>query len=72
MIAIAIGILLGGKFTTIGFCFLVIALLVQYYVYDVKNKNEYYFYYNLGLGSLELWGSTLIIAFINLLILSII
>lgn len=72
MISIVIGILLGGKLTTIGLCFIFIAPLVQYYVYDIKNKNEYYYYNNLGLGNLELWVSTLIIAFINLLILSLI
>ncbi len=72
MISIAIGILLGGKLTTIGFCFIFIAPLVHYYFYEIRNKNEYYYYYNLGLGNLKLWVSTFIIAFINLLILSLI
>jgi hypothetical protein len=72
MISIVIGILLGGKLTTIGLCFIFIAPLVQYYVYEIKNKNEYYYYNNLGLDNHKLWVSTFIIAFINLLILSLI
>jgi len=67
-----IGILLGGKPSTIGISFIFIAPLIQYYVYHIKNKNEYYYYFNLGLSHIELWASTAIIAFINLLILSMI
>jgi hypothetical protein len=66
------GILLGGKLSTIGFCFIFIAPIIQYYVYQIKSKNEYYYYFNVGLSNLELWASTFIIALINLLILSLI
>ena len=67
-----LGILLGGKLSTIGICFIFIAPIIQYYVYEIKHKNEYYYYFNLGLGTIELWASTFIIALINLLILSLI
>lgn len=66
------GIILGGKPTTIGFCMIFIAPIIHYYVYHIKNKNEYYYYFNIGLGNIELWASTLTIALINLLILSLI
>jgi len=40
------------------YCF---ALLFHYIVYEVRYKNEYYFYYNLGLSKLSLWVSNLIL-----------
>jgi len=31
--------------------------LLQYFIYDVSNPDEYYFYYNLGHSKLSLWLS---------------
>ena len=70
LIAIVVGFLLGGKPQTIGFCFLAIAPMIQYYSYDIKDKNQYYYFYNLGLSEIHLWFSTVIIGIINLVILS--
>ncbi|ALM08702.1 hypothetical protein SB49_13450 [Sediminicola sp. YIK13] len=69
IISIALGILFGGKLQNIGLCFLVIAPLNHFRFYEIKNKNEYYYYYNLGLSNIMLWASTLVIGLINLLIL---
>ena|ERR1035437_5745254 len=38
--------------------YLVMSLLFHYYIYEKRNSNEYYFYYNLGLSKYVLWGST--------------
>jgi len=35
-----------------------------YFIYDIRNPNEYYFYYNLGLSRLNLWVSALSISFV--------
>ncbi|KZS40605.1 hypothetical protein AWE51_06560 [Aquimarina aggregata] len=75
--SIAIGIL-GFLFTgfinhqTIGLGFSLIVPFAQYYVYDIKNKNQYFYYYNLGLSNIMLWVSTFITALINFFILIII
>ncbi len=72
LLSIIIGLLFGGDFNSIGIAFLVISPLMQYFVYEIKNKNEYYFYYNLGLSNVQLWVSTLLIGILNLILLSII
>jgi len=47
----------------IGFSYLIFALFFHFVVYEIRNPNEYYFYYNLGLSKLILWISTLILSF---------
>jgi len=53
----------------IGLSFLLIAPFAQYSFYEIKNKNQYYYYYNLGISNVMLWTSTFVIGLINLLIL---
>ena len=52
-----------GEFsiTAVGIAYLFIPLFMQYFRYEVRNKGVYYFYYNLGLNKLVLWGGTLVI-----------
>jgi len=71
IISIVIGILFGGKLHTIGLSFLFVAPFAQFFIYEI-NKNQYYYYYNLGLSNVMLWISTFVIALFNLLILIII
>jgi len=71
IISIIIGILFGGDLKSIGLSFLFVAPFTQYIFYEI-NKNQYYYYYNLGLNKAILWFSTFVIALINLLILIII
>jgi len=66
------GLIFVGDIKSIGFSFLFIAPLMQYFIYEVKNKHEYYFYYNLGLSNTILWVSTIVIGFLNLILLSLI
>jgi len=73
LISIVIGISSGGDtLKTIGLSFLFVGPFIQYFFYEIKNKNEYYYYYNLGLSKSALWVSTFAIGLINLLILMII
>ncbi len=40
------------------------SLLFHYVIYELRKPEEYYFYYNIGLGRFVLWGSTLTIGII--------
>lgn len=46
--------------TAIGFAYLFTPLLMQYFIYELRNRGVYYFYYNLGINKVQLWASTLI------------
>ncbi|PCI02824.1 MAG: hypothetical protein COB81_04770 [Flavobacteriaceae bacterium] len=52
--------------------YLIFSLVFQYFVYERKNVNEYYFYYNLGLNKYSLWISNLIISIIIVVLILII
>ncbi len=38
-----------------GFAFLPFALLMHFFIYEIRFTKEYYFYYNMGLGKISLW-----------------
>ena len=57
---------------TIGISYFTISLPVLFYVYEIRNPNEYYFYYNLGLSKPMLWASTALLSLFICIILSII
>ncbi len=42
--------------------FITLTPFFQYFIYEVRNPNEYYFYYNMGISKLVLWISTLILS----------
>lgn len=44
-----------------GFGYIVAGPLTHYFTYDIKNENEYYFYFNSGLNKLVLYASTVTI-----------
>jgi hypothetical protein len=47
----------------IGIAFVFFAPFFHFAIYEIRNPNEYYFYYNLGLSKLVLWISTVLISF---------
>jgi len=53
--------------TAVGYIFA--TFFFQYFIYEVKNPNEYYFYYNLGFTKLSLWSYNLIIGLILFIII---
>ena len=55
----------------IGLAYIFMSPFMHYLIYDVINKNEYYFYYNLGLSRLTLWIASLTISLLIGIILMI-
>ena len=53
-------------------CYLVMTLFFHYLIYEKINPNDYYFYHNMGLSKLVLWGTTFFLSLIILLILAIV
>ena len=50
--------------------FILVTPLFQYFIYEIRNPNEYYFYYNMGISKLTLFISSLILSiFIGLTML---
>jgi hypothetical protein len=50
--------------------YLIFSLSFQFFIYEIKNKNEYYFYYNLGLNKSILWISNFIISLVLTILIS--
>ena len=48
---------------TVGAAYILFALFFHFTIYEIRNPNEYYFYYNLGLSKMVLWMSTVLISF---------
>lgn len=49
--------------------YIIFSLASQFFIYEKKNENEYYFYYNLGLNKITLWISNLILSLIIAMII---
>ncbi|MGB5652608.1 MAG: hypothetical protein WBM56_02115 [Robiginitalea sp.] len=61
-ISVLLGLTFFKSFSAVGLIFLLLAPFWHYYIYEVRYKQEYYFYFNLGLTRLVLWVSTLTLA----------
>jgi hypothetical protein len=48
------------SFKSLGISYIVFTPMFHYYIYEIRNPNEYYFYYNMGISKPVLWLSTLI------------
>jgi hypothetical protein len=59
---IGLGIVGAFSLKTIGISYIFSGLLFHYLIYEVRNRNEYYFYYNLGLSRLILWVVTFVLS----------
>ena len=44
----------------IGISFILLTPFFHFFLYETRNSDEYYFYYNLGLSKPVLWANTLI------------
>ena len=54
----------------VGISFVFLTPVFQYFTYEVKNPNAYYFYYNLGLSKVVLWITTIVVSLVFGLILT--
>lgn len=63
-ISALLGLLLFKSFWAAGVVFLVMGPLWHYVIYEVRYKQEYYLYFNLGFTRLGLWVSTLLLSVI--------
>ncbi|MGY0035203.1 hypothetical protein [Pedobacter sp. NJ-S-72] len=54
------GMPLKNIYAGIGISFMIITPLFHYFIYEVNNSGEYYFYYNLGLSKIVLWANTIV------------
>ncbi len=55
----------GGTFSTnAGLAYLFVLPLFQFFVYELRYANEYYFYYNMGISKIMLWGACIANVFI--------
>ena len=44
-----------------GFGYFLAGPLIQYFIYDARNENEYYFYFNMGLSKIVLYTFTVML-----------
>jgi hypothetical protein len=44
-----------------GFGYILAGPLTHYFIYESRNENEYYFYFNIGLTKMMLYASTVIL-----------
>lgn len=68
------GMLNSGAFSmaTTGIAYMLFAPLFHYFIYEIRNSQEYYFYYNMGLSKFTLWITASLISFAMGLILIVI
>lgn len=49
---------------SVGVSYILITPIFQYLTYELRNKNEYYFYFNQGLSRRLLWTLTCVVSFV--------
>ena len=49
------------SFKTFGISYIFFGFFFHYFIYELRNSNEYYFYYNMGLSKLSLWIITIVL-----------
>lgn len=70
LFSVPLGLILFKKPWGIGLMLLFLAPILHYYTYEVRSKNEYIFYFNLGFTRFGLWISTFGIGVLSILLLS--
>lgn len=60
LFSLLISFLLPHRFETFGLSFLLILPLLHYFTYEIRFKNEYYFYANSGFSRTFLWAGTIV------------
>jgi hypothetical protein len=60
------------SFKWFGISYMIVVPMFQYYIYETRNPNEYYFYYNMGMSKPILWLATFVFSSLIGLIISLI
>jgi len=60
------------SFKWFGISYMIVTPMFQYYIYETRNPNEYYFYYNMGMSKPILWLATFVFSSLIGLIMSLI
>jgi len=70
----AIAFIYSGNFSFkwFGISYIIVVPVFQYYIYETRNPNEYYFYYNMGMSKPILWLATFVFSSLIGLIISLI
>lgn len=52
-----VGFPMSGRYSLagVGIGYMLFSPFFHYFIYDIRNSNEYYFYHNMGLSRLALW-----------------
>jgi hypothetical protein len=61
-----IGIIFGNLpfLSTVGLGLCLISPLFQYFIYELRNEKEYYFFFNLGFSRTKLWALNIIVSIV--------
>jgi len=60
------------SFKWFGISYIIVVPMFQYYIYETRNPNAYYFYYNMGISKPILWLATFVFSSLIGLIISLI
>lgn len=72
ILSVIAGSLFGGKPILVAVYLFFVAPFIHYSVYDLMDKQKYYYYYNLGLSKVVLWASTMVICVVNFFVIALI
>jgi len=64
LVSLVVAFLVGFSVENLMLAYLFFAPFFHYFIYEVRNNNEYYFYANFGLSRIFLWKITLSISII--------
>ena len=72
ILSVIAGSLFGGKPVLVAIYLFFVAPFIHYSVYDLMDKQKYYYYHNLGLSKTTLWISTMVICVVNFCLMTLI
>lgn len=55
-------------FEVIGISYFIFSIFFHFFLYEIRNPDDYYFYYNFGFSKAFLWSVTIIYGFMFFLI----
>ncbi len=59
-----------GNLNMTGIYYFFLSPLMHYFIYEIRDPHEYYYYFNIGFDKIQLWGSTLLVAVLIFLLVA--